>query len=226
MLEGILSLLGKPFVLPASFLLIGAWALNKLIALHDSKRRNRIEFLEQWQSIDKMDDVRLEVTVRHLIGTYLPADIIRTVYRMPFPTQSLLDLAAIWPLIEFDQMTRILKWKKPGYGDVKGRLQYRTIFLFGYIAFALGAFIFLYSAVGSDPSKPSAWISGINTVMLFGFATGCIARFGMLDDVGKGGDKLVSIFNAARHAEILSESKHRKLGASEEPNEGSFGCES
>ena len=219
MLEGILSLLGKPFVLPASFLLIGAWALNKMIALHDSKRRNRVEFLERWQPIDSMDDVRLEVTVRHLVGTYLPADIIRTMYRTPFPTQALLDLATIWPLVEFDPMTRMLGWKKSGYGDVKGRRLYRVILLFCYIAFALVAFVFLYSAVESDPSKPSAWISGINTVMLFGFATGCIARFDMLGDVGKGGNKLVSIFNAARHAEILAESKHRNLDASQEPND-------
>lgn len=143
MLDQLLALLGKPFVLPAAFLLLGAWTVNKLNVLHDSKRRNRIEFLEQWQSLDGMDDMRLEVTVRHLIGTYLPAEVVRSVGRSPFPTQTLLDLADIWSLVRFDHQTRRLDWKKNAYGEPAPRRWRRFLLFLGYVGFALVAVFFL-----------------------------------------------------------------------------------
>ena len=197
MFEQLLSVLGKPFVLPAAFLLIGAWTINKLSVLHDSRRRNRIEFLERWQPIDDMDDMRLEVAIRHLIGNYLPADIIRTISRTPFPMQTLLDLAAIWSLVRFDHSTRQLDWKKPEFGDPATRRWLRVVMMLGYVIFALVAIFFFYLAVGTDPSKPTAWVSGLNTVMFVALAASCLARFDTLGDVGKHGAALLTRINAA-----------------------------
>lgn len=197
MLDQLLALLGKPFVLPAAFLLLGAWTVNKLNVLHDSKRRNRIEFLEQWQSLDGMDDMRLEVTVRHLIGTYLPADVVRSVGRSPFPTQTLLDLADIWSLVRFDHQTRRLDWKKNAYGEPAPRRWRRFLLFLGYVGFALVAVFFLNMAVGTDPSKPVAWICGVNTLMFLVLAASCLARFDTLGDASKHGDALLSRINAA-----------------------------
>lgn len=197
MLEQFLSLLGKPFVLPATFLLIGAWTINKISALHDSRRRNRIEFLERWRTVDDMDDMRLEVTIRHLVGTYLAADIIRTISRGPFPTQSLIDLAAVWPLTHFDLLNRHLSWKKQEYGDPAALRWLRAIMMLGYVVFALIAVFFFYLAVGTDPSRPTAWISGLNTLMFIVLAGSCLARFDTLGYVGKHGAALLNRINSA-----------------------------
>lgn len=201
MLERILALMGKPFVLPVSFLLIGAWALNKLIALHDSKRRNRIDFLERWTTIEGMDDLRLEVTVRHLFGNYLPAEVIRAIYRMPFPSQALLDLGGIWSLIKYDPVTRQLKWNRHGYTQVKGRRWYRIAFICGYVVIALIGLMFLKAAIESDPSRPAAWIVGIGGLMLFVIAGSCFAHFDMLRDVEKGAGALMSKINVTMSAQ-------------------------
>ncbi|MFT3762939.1 MAG: hypothetical protein QM761_10130 [Pseudoxanthomonas sp.] len=197
MFEQLLSLLGKPFVLPAAFLLIGAWTINKLSVLHDSRRRNRIEFLDRWQSVDDMDDMRLEVTMRHLVGTYLPADIIRKISRTPFPTQTLLDLVAIWPLVRFDHLTGQLNWKKQEFGDPVVRRWLRVVMMLGYVVLALIAVFFFYLAVGTDPSRPTAWISGLNTLMFVVLAGSCLARFDTLGDIGKHGATLIARINAA-----------------------------
>lgn len=197
MLDQLLTLLGKPFVLPAAFLLIGAWTINKLSVLHDSRRRNRIEFLERWQPVDDMDDIRIEVTIRHLVGTYLPADIIRAVSRTPFPMQTLLDLAAIWPLVRFDHSTGQLDWNKSELGNPTTRRWLRVVMVLGYAVFALIAVFFLYLAVGTDPSRPTAWISGLNTLMFVVLAASCLARSDTLGEVGKHGAALLSRINAA-----------------------------
>ena len=210
--EHILSLLGKPFVLPASFLLIGAWALNKLMALHDSKSRNRIDFLERWGSVDSMDDLRLEVTVRHLFGTYLPAEIIRTICRMPFPSQALLNLGTIWPLVEYDPIARQLKWKRQGYGQSTGRRWYRVAFICGYVVLALIGLAFLHAAIESDPSKATAWIVGIGGLVLFAIAGSCFAQFDMLRDVERSVGALVAEINTT----MRTQAKRRSTEMSSE----------
>ena len=182
MLEQLLNVLGKPFVLPAAFVLVGAWMINKLGALHDSRRRSRIEFLERWEAIDRMDDMRLEVTVRHLIGTYLPAEVIRTIDRTPFPTQTLFDLASIWSFVRFDPQTQQLVWKKLEYGETVARGWMQSLMMLGYFAFALVAVLSFYMAAGTDPSEPAAWISGLNTLMFLALAGSCLGGKGARDN--------------------------------------------
>ena len=84
-MEQFLSTLGPKFAVPAALLLVGVWIFHALSGLHDSRRRNRLEFLDLWLDVDDMDDLRLEVIVRHWVGHYFPASVIRTIHKMPFP---------------------------------------------------------------------------------------------------------------------------------------------
>jgi hypothetical protein len=95
MVETIVKQLGPGFVVPAACLLIAAWLVKLAFDAHTSSRQSRRDFLELWRGLDQGDDMALEVTVRHLLGTYLPATVIRGVLALPFPTQRLVRLDSI-----------------------------------------------------------------------------------------------------------------------------------
>jgi len=172
-------------------LIAGAWIIKLFVDLHASKRQSRRDFLELWRGVDALDDMGLEVTVRHLIGTYLPAPIIRMVIQRGFSTQALFELAEIWSLVAFDPDNGTLKWKKPAYAEPASRGWLRFFLMGGYIAAALIAVLFLYLAVGIDPSKPTAWISALNTLIFVIIAWACLARFDTLGAIGKHGISLM-----------------------------------
>lgn len=137
MLEQFLTTLGPRFAVPAAFLLVGAWDLHVLLGLHDSKRRNRIEFLEVCPDVEKMDGLRLEITIRHLVGTFFPVSVIRAINRMPFPTKTLFALSEVWSLVRFDSQTHALDCKSPAYGNHASRRWLRALAIDGYVAFSI-----------------------------------------------------------------------------------------
>lgn len=197
MFEQILTFLGKPFVVPAVLMLSCAWIFNKLSALHDSRRRGRTDFLEHWHDVDNMSDMRLEVITRHFVGSYIPADVIRTINRMPFPTQTLFDLEGIWAMLRFDHTSKTLDWNDSKMGDAKYRF-WRKIWAFlGYVALVVGAVFFFGLVLKTEPSRWMAWLSAFNTLALFILAMSCLARFDTLGQADRNGAALLSRINAA-----------------------------
>ena len=52
----------------------------------------------------------LEVAVRHWMGTYLPAHVIRLAFEQPDKSQSLIELSELWPFLTYDRLTRTVEW--------------------------------------------------------------------------------------------------------------------
>jgi hypothetical protein len=72
-MEEFLKILGAWAVVPAASVAFAGYAFSMLIGLHRTKSQQRMEFLGLWRGAGHMDDMAIEVAVRHLCGTYLPA---------------------------------------------------------------------------------------------------------------------------------------------------------
>jgi hypothetical protein len=86
---------GSNLLIPAVLFVLMLYVTRGLSGLHGRRSQNRKEFLELWDSTRSQDDLWLEVVVRHLFGSYLPARIIRLALAQPDKAQSLLDLGEL-----------------------------------------------------------------------------------------------------------------------------------
>jgi hypothetical protein len=82
---------GAGFLIPAVLFAIVLYAARGLFGLHDQKSKIRREFLELWDRARSQDDLWLEVAVRHWMGAYLPAHVIRLAFEQPDKSQSLIE---------------------------------------------------------------------------------------------------------------------------------------
>lgn len=94
----------------AAALAILKWSISR----HDAQFARRKEFLQNWKHPDSLDDLSIEVLVRQLTGTYLPALVVRRVCRRGSTeiARTLQDLATIWPLVQWNSRTGTASWKK------------------------------------------------------------------------------------------------------------------
>lgn len=104
---------GVGYLIPAVLAALVFYLLRGLFGMYVHKSSARKEFLELWERSRSEDDVWLEVVVRHWIGTYLPAHVIRLALAQPDKTQSLFELAELWPFLLYDRATRTVRWRKP-----------------------------------------------------------------------------------------------------------------
>ena len=156
-IELIESLPGLGLVLPvtAVALAIFKWGLSR----HDVQFARRKEFLVNWKDPKDLDDLSIEVLIRQLTGTYLPSTVVRRVCagKTLETAQTLLRLAEIWSLIDWDERTATAKWKSVAATDGR-RAIWRTAVWAGYFgAFIAGAGILAMTTI----EKPSASVAVI-----------------------------------------------------------------
>lgn len=111
LIEDLVSAGGPGLIIPAVMFILVLYGARGFFGWHGRRSQNRKEFLDLWTSERISDDLWLEVTVRHLFGTYLPAHVIRTALRHPSSAQALLDLSALWPLLHYDADSRTVRWR-------------------------------------------------------------------------------------------------------------------
>ena len=192
--EQYLDLLGKNFLIPITFFAIGAWVVRFFTSLHDSRRRDRIEFLESWRNHTEMSDLEIEVTIRHLFGAYLPAAVIRRVNSMPFPSQTLLRLIEVWPFAKFDSASNQLTWKE-GCSTRTSRWKHIAGWSLGYFAFAALATNCYSLMIGIGPEKLGSWLAAALGFIFAGAALWSISRSMDLFTTGIFGDDLMARIN-------------------------------
>src|SRR5690242_1795494 len=98
MIKDIVDAAGTGFLIPAILVAMLVAAIKGFFGVFNRKGQTRKEFLEHWDAGRKEDDVWLEVTVRHLFGEYLPADVIRLALQQLHKTLAIREIAEIWPL--------------------------------------------------------------------------------------------------------------------------------
>ena len=129
------------------------YAIRGLFGLHGRRSQHRREFLEQWDPKRIDDDLWLEVTIRHLYGTHLPAHVIRNALAHRHTSQALLDLSELWDFFDYDLGTRTVAWKHKRHRNPRTRGVLRHWPTLRY---------FLLAGVGSVAAYLATRVSGFN----------------------------------------------------------------
>lgn len=102
---------GAGLLIPAILFSVAVYVIRGIFGLYGKKSEHRRDFLERWDYARAHDDLWLEVIIRQLYGTYLPAHVIRLALASPHSSQALLDLSSLWPLLRYDENTQTVKWR-------------------------------------------------------------------------------------------------------------------
>lgn len=172
----ILAAGGTSYLIPAVLFVLVLYVARGLFGLHGRRSQSRKEFLELWESARSQDDLWLEISVRHLFGAYLPTHVIRIALQQPDKAQSLLDLAEVWSLFQFDPETRTVNWKNKRHLTSARRRGGQIALLSAYFACALFAVLSAVIAANSGPSSLLGWVYGFCATVLGALAIICLLR--------------------------------------------------
>jgi len=151
----------------AGALAILRWGISR----HDAQFAKRKEFLQNWKDPCALDDLSIEVLVRQLTGTYLPALLVRRVCSRKGSeiTRTLMSLATIWPLVDWHSESGTASWKKSARSHpvrfAKGLLLTMAYFALG----TLGATALTF-AVLKQPPMVIAFVSSAWGLLFIGLA--------------------------------------------------------
>lgn len=172
----ILAVGGSAFLIPVVLFVLLLYVIRGLFGLHGRRSQNRKEFLELWDTSRARDDLWLEVAVRHLFGTYLPAHVIRLALQQPDKAQSLLDLSELWPLLRFNPESRTVTWQNKRHSALAKRRLGLIAPVVGYYVCAVLAFLAAIVAFGSPPTTVVGWLCGVCAVLFGVIALICLFR--------------------------------------------------
>lgn len=121
MFNDLISAGGPGLLIPVVLFALLLYAIRGLFGLHGRRSQHRREFLEHWDPKRIDDDLWLEVTIRHLYGTHLPAHVIRTAFAHPHTSQALLDLSTLWDFFDYDPDSSVVTWKHQWHRNTQTR---------------------------------------------------------------------------------------------------------
>lgn len=199
---------GVGFIIPAVLSVVMLYAIRGLFGMHGRRSQSRKEFLELWDEKRARDDLWLETSIRHLIGTYLPAHVIRLALSCPDKAQSLFDLSDLWPLLCYDRKTRTVTWLHARHRHPGKRRQGRFLLYLGYFACATSAFLVANAAANSGPRTFSGWVFGILAILLGVIAIFILMREETIKVANAVGDEWIHRINAS----VVPEGKHVRDG--------------
>jgi hypothetical protein len=175
-LKDVLDAMGPWAIVPAVLFVLGGYAISMLTGLHRTRSQQRIEFLGLWRGAGQMDDMALEVAVRHLCGTYLPASVIRRICSTDHCADGIFQVAQIWPLLQYEKASGNVSWKKPKHNTEGALTAGERWYSGGYFALAISAMGFLFVAVEAGPKSLWSWLCGLNAMLFVVLAFSCLAK--------------------------------------------------
>ncbi len=183
-MKEILDAGGAAYLMPAVLFTVVLYLSRGLFGWHGRRSQNRKEFLELWDPVRSQDDLWLEAVVRHWLGTYLPAHVIRLAMAQPDKSQSLIELSGLWPLLRYDRNARTVSWLGRRHNAHVKRNAKRILFIAGYFLNMSISLAAAYAASQYGPNTLSGWVYGVFGVLALFLALICILE----DDVVKAAD--------------------------------------
>lgn len=152
---------GPGLLIPVVLFALLLYAVRGLFGLDRRGNQRRLEFLEHWDPKRIDDDLWLEVTIRNLYGTHLPAHVIRTALAHPHTSQALVDLSDLWQLFRYEPETQRVSWQHNRYrhSAIRGLLRHYPTVRY-----------FLFAITGVFAAYYAAHISGLNQWIISAFA--------------------------------------------------------
>jgi hypothetical protein len=185
-LKEILEVGGASYLIPALLLICSLHVTRGIFGLHGRRSQHRKEFLELWDSAQSKDDLWLEVAIRHLFGTYMPARVIRLTLSQSDKSQALRDLSELWPLLRFNECQNV-SWRGHWNRSRKRRRIKRYLLLTGYVLLPFVAVGSALVAIGSPTGSFASWIYWVNAALLVVVAFICMEKAetaGVAEQVG------------------------------------------
>jgi len=192
-IEKLLEVSNGKLLIPVLCAVVGTVFVKGAFNLHRSKSADRRDFLDLWMRSEGRDDLWLEVSMRHLFGTYLPASVIRSLMQGPQAARALLEVSEFWELLEMNDETLELSWKKNSHASVRGRRAWRYALNAFYFVTMGSALFAIYIAIVSDARMTvvaSFWIYGI---FLGGIGFRCLGVSEKLKVAGTGAPRWLSL---------------------------------
>lgn len=177
MLSTLLEITEHRFLIPL-LLIVAATALAKgVFGMHRFRSQDRKEFLGLWASRKSSDDLWMEVAIRHQFGEFLPASLIRSLMSAPQAGRALLDVSTIWGLLDQNDETGEVHWRKKRHSERMWRGIERHLLNIGYFL-SMGAALLLGYLVVKAPdgdafSFGTLWVL---VIMLVIFAFVALAK--------------------------------------------------
>lgn len=207
-MKEILTIGGAGYLIPAVLFVLVLYVTRGLFGLHGRRSQHRKEFLELWDSTRSQDDLWLEVAVRHLCGAYLPAHVIRLALAQPDKSQSLFDLAELWPLFRFNAESQTVNWQNQRHSSLAKRRAGRATLLAGYFACALIAVLAALVASKSGAGTFVGWAYSAFAVVSGFVAFICLMREDTIKIAASVGDDWVARINQSSHEKTVKATNH------------------
>jgi hypothetical protein len=195
MIDKLLEVGGTWIIIPMALSAALAFAAKTLLGWHQLRGQNRKEFLECWQGGNQGDDIWLEVAVRHLTGTYIPASVIRAVDAVPDKVDSLLQIAEIWPLLKIDRDAGVA-WRSEKHTTHPMRRRRWWAWNAGYVFVCVTAAGLGIYSTKVDPASWEAWVYGAFALIFFTLALRCLFNGDALKTADRTAPRWLGFLNA------------------------------
>lgn len=181
MLNELLNEGGGQWIIPISMMAAGVVLVKALFGFSRSRGQDRKDFLDLWAKADKSDDLWLQVAVRHVFGEVLPPALIRRFLAHPQGARALGDIAYAWPLLDMDEATGELRWRRKRHYSERARRWEWSAWIATYVVVALAMFGFAWIAVLSGKTFMGLclWVLAVEAGF---FAGRALLRAGRLGD--------------------------------------------
>lgn len=173
-LDKIIEMGGQGFVLPALLSVLVLYAIRGLFGLHGRRSQHRKEFLELWDSARSQDDFWLEVVVKHLVGVYLPAHVIRIALAQPNRSDALFELAQLWPLWRYQPDVMKVEWINRHHQVLSKRKLVSKFIFAAYFSCATISVAGAVVAAHFGHGAISGWVYGLFAAIMAVAAISCI----------------------------------------------------
>lgn len=188
---------GVGYLIPAVLAALVLYLVRAVFGLYVQRNSTRKEFLEMWERSRSEDDVWLEVAVRHWVGTYLPAHVIRLALVQPDKAQSLFELSELWPFLLYDRATRTVRWRSPRLKTLERSKSGRWIWMAGYVVLMVCAMWYGVAAYQMTEINGTRWLYSGAALAFFIFALIALLREDSSKVITASGEEWIARINAA-----------------------------
>ena len=201
-MKEILEAGGSGFLLPTVLFVLVLYVAKGVFGLHGRRSQHRREFLELWDKARSADDLWLEVSIRHLFGTYLPARVIRLALDQADRSRSLADLSEFWDLLVFDPVDQTVRWKHT-LSSRLARSRWGRAFCFaGYFACAIAAVISSVVAARYGHTSVVGWVYGVFALVIGFAAFLCLSQEETIKSATQAGTRWILLINCPASATL------------------------
>lgn len=180
MIEELLKVGGEKLIVPVLVAVIGAALVKGMFGLDRSKSADRKDFLDLWVRRESHDDLWLEVAVRHLFGTYLPASLIRSLLQSHQAGRALLEISQCWDYLDMHDETGEVQWKAKRHEYSRKRRRESRFFDAAYFLLMAVALLIAYVTLRGLLGAVGSAIAWVYVVLSGTFAFWCLAKADML----------------------------------------------